>query len=116
MTRAADIQASGFLIEFLQHLRGKIEVHPLDGIIRPPVENRVTSLPWSAMRAMASALMGFFFLGMLFINCYFFSPGLPECHHLAGLTVIIVPNFKDQRVEPAFHPARRTILFRYLAR
>jgi hypothetical protein len=59
--------------------------------------------------------MGFFFLGILFINGYFFSRGLPECHHLAGLTVIIVPNFKDQRVEPAFHPARRTILFRYLA-
>src|SRR5260370_31749928 len=89
--------------------------HWMGFIIRRPVKNRVTSLPWSAMRAMASALMGFFFLGILFINCYLFSRGLPECHHLAGLTVIIVPNFKDQRVEPAFHAARRTILFRYLA-
>jgi hypothetical protein len=29
---AADIQASGFLIEVLQHLRGEIDAHPPDGI------------------------------------------------------------------------------------
>jgi hypothetical protein len=59
--------------------------------------------------------MGFFFLGILFIHCYFFSRGLPECHHLVVLTVIIVPNLKGQREQPAFHPARRTTPFRYLA-
>src|SRR5208283_613165 len=67
------------------------------------------------MRAICSALIGFFFLRVFFIEGYFFLRRFPERYQMVVFSVRIVPNFINQRKESSFHPTRRAKLLRNFA-
>jgi hypothetical protein len=106
---AADIQARGFRIDFSQHLRVEIDLHPRDGIHHLSAGEKsgdILTLIRHGCDGFGTA--GLIFLCVLFIPGYFFFRGFPECHQMVVLPVIILPDFKNQRVEAPFHPAPLT--------
>src|ERR1700675_370393 len=67
------------------------------------------------MRAIASALIGFFLLSVFFIKGYFFFRSFPKRYEMVELSLFVSPNFINQRIHSPFHPTCSTKLLRDLA-
>jgi len=80
-------------------------------IILPELEKkRETSLPRSAMRAMASAESIFFLGCVFFIEFPFCRSGFPESHEMVELPFGVLADFKDDRVQATACPADGAML------
>src|SRR5579859_1564226 len=84
-------------------------------IIFPPVKNLLMSSPRSAIRAICSAPIGFFFLSVFFIKVYFFPRSFPKRYEMVELSLLVSTNFVNQRIHSLFYPARGAELLRVLA-
>src|SRR5271168_5437968 len=74
-------------------------------IILPELEKkRDTSLPRSAMRAIASAETGFFLGCVLFMESPFRRSGFPEGHEMVELPFGVLADFKNDRVQATAYP------------
>src|SRR5208337_2349709 len=69
-----------------------------------------TSFPCSACRAIASAGVGFRPLRVFFIKLLLLLGCFPQGHQVVVLTFLVLPHLKDERVQPAPHPANGSVL------
>ncbi len=82
-------------------------------IARPEfVKNRETSLPLSAIRAIASADIGFFLRDVFFIELPFCGGCFPQGHQMVELSFGILPNLKNHRVQAVTDPTDGAMLNR----
>src|SRR5580704_17145261 len=81
-------------------------------IMRPVlVQNRDTSFPWSARRAMPSADTGFRGLRVFSIKLLLLFGGLPKSDEVVVLTFFVLPHFENDGVQLLSHPTNRSVLF-----
>jgi hypothetical protein len=76
------------------------------------VKKRETSLPRSAMRAMASAERVFFLGCVFFIEFPFRRSGFPKSHEMIELPFRVLADFKNERVQVIAYPADGAMLHR----
>jgi hypothetical protein len=109
---SADVEFFGGALQLLEHGRREIDVHALDGFHYAAGigENRETSLPLSAIRAIVSADTRRFLRDVFFIEPPFRRGCFPQGHQVAELSFRIFPNLKNHRIQAVTYPTDGAML------